>query len=529
MAGTFFAFRFALTAGGPVKNSRKKHAPRQLQYENLESRELMAITTAFSGGVLTVTGNSLADTVNFRQSNGLISISGLNKSWNASQVSSISVQLQGGADRLSLNSLANGGNQALAENFTIKSGDGVDVVRLANGKDVTMSGANHTLTVSTTGVATLDGKRLSWVTPSPSPNPTPSNWFDTNVVDAALRTLGHNLYADGRIDRGDMIAILKNAEDGGSVDATELSDLKKIVGNSTLFAGLDYVKTLSSYIVNGSTANAKYQGQNLGNLAAGSTTAQMENLINKWFLGLDRPTASGTYRQIAGSLFVNGATYGDVNQGYLGDCYFMASLGEVALKSPSAITNMFVVNGDGTYTVKFYNNGAAAYVTVDSFLPTDSGGRLIYAGVGKLYTNAANELWTSLAEKAYVQINEMGWLRGWLSGNGQNSYSAVEGGYIYAALGQITGQTMTPFTSTAGNTSFTTFVTAYNQGKMIGFASMSSPASNQVVGGHAYAVVGYDATNQTVTLFNPWGTQYGLVTMTWSQIQGSFAYFDRTA
>lgn len=493
----------------------------------------MAITTAFSGGLLTVVGNSAADTVNFRQNNGLISIAGLNKTWNASQVSSISISLLGGADRLSLNSLANGGNQTLAENFTIKSGDGVDVVRLANGKDVTMNGANHTLTVSSAGVATLDGTRLNWVTPTPSPNPTPnptpSNWFDANVVDAALRTLGHNLYADGRIDRRDIIALLKNVEDGGTVDATELSDLKKIVGNSTLFAGLDYVKALSGYIVNGNAANAHYQSQNLGNLAAGSTTAQMENLINKWFLGLDRPTASGTYRQVAGSLFVNGATYGDVNQGYLGDCYFMASLGEVALKSPSTITNMFVVNGDGTYTVKFFNNGTAAYVTVDSFLPTDSGGRLIYAGLGKLHTNASNELWTSLAEKAYVQINEMGWLRGWLSGNGQNSYSAVEGGYIYAALGQITGQATTPFTATAGNTSFTAFVTAFNQGKMIGFASMSTPASNQVVGGHAYAVVGYDATNQTVTLFNPWGTQYGLVTMTWSQIQGSYAYFDRTA
>jgi hypothetical protein len=255
----------------------------------------------------------------------------------------------------------------------------------------------------------------------------------------------------------------------------------------------------------------------------------MEKLINKWFLGLDRPTAGGTYRNVAGQLFVNGATYSDINQGYLGDCYFMASLGETALRNPSVITNMFVVNGDGTYTVRFYRNGTPEYVTVDSYLPTDGAGRLIYAKPGAMYNNAGNELWTALAEKAYVQINEMGWLRTGLPGNGLNSFTAIEGGYIYAALGQITGQATSPFTSTTASTSFTTFVNAWNAGKSIGFASKSAPASSQVVGGHAYAVVGFNAANNTITLFNPWGTQYGLVTMTWTQIQANFGYFDRTA
>jgi hypothetical protein len=49
------------------------------------------------------------------------------------------------------------------------------------------------------------------------------------------------------------------------------------------------------------------------------------------------------------------------------------------------------------------------------------------------------------------------------------------------------------------------------------------------VGGPAYAVASYNAATQQVTLFNPWGTQYGLLTLTWSQIQASFQYFDRTA
>ena len=68
-----------------------------------------------------------------------------------------------------------------------------------------------------------------------------------------------------------------------------------------------------------------------------------------------------------------------------------------------------------------------------------------------MYNNTGNELWMALAEKAYVQINELGWLRTGLSGNGQNAYAAIEGGYIYAALGQVTGQATTSFASTAAS------------------------------------------------------------------------------
>ena len=56
---------------------------------------------------------------------------------------------------------------------------------------------------------------------------------------------------------------------------------------------------------------------------------------------------------------MSGADYTDINQGAARRLLLRsASLAEVALRSPSTITNMFVVNGDGTYTVQFFNNGA---------------------------------------------------------------------------------------------------------------------------------------------------------------------------
>jgi hypothetical protein len=498
-----------------------------------------SITARVKSGVLTVTGTMGNDNIQFKQIDGVLSINGVYGAWKASSIKAINVYLQNGTDNVSLHSYENGGNQWISEQIKIFSGAGTQTIRLAIAQNVQISGLGHVLQVTPWGEAYLDGYLLSWNEPEPEPDPTPdpdpdpdpspSNWFDANVQDAALRSLGHSLYTDSLIDRSDIINLLRNAEDGGVIDATELADLRLVAATNALFGSGAHVQKLTNYVVNATAANGKYQGQVLGNLAAGSTTAHMENLVNKWFLGLDRPTAGGTYRQFAGSLFVNGAAYGDIKQGSVGDCYFVASLAEAAYRNASLITSMFIVNGDGTYTVKFSNGSQPYYVTVDSYLPTNTSGNLIYAGIGANYANAGNELWVALAEKAYVQLNEFGFSRAGLPGTGQNAYSAISGGYIYAALGHITGQTTSPFTMTANSTSFTTFVNAYNAGKMIGFASYATtPAGSGVVGSHAYAVVGYNATNQTVTLFNPWGTQYGLLTLTWSQVQASFQYFDRT-
>ena len=346
-----------------------------------------------------------------------------------------------------------------------------------------------------------------------------ANWFDTNIRDAALRSCGSNLYVDSLIDRIDALALFREVEIDGTVDATELADLQLIVSTTSLFGSLDYVQQLSNCTVNGYSTTV--------GLAAGTSGAMLEQRVDKWFLGADHPAANGTYVQFAGSLFVNGPSYTDIRQGTLGDCYFMSSLAETALKDPSTITNMFVVNGDGTYTVRFYNNGLPQYVTVDTYLPASANGRAIFGNYGALYSNADNELWPALAEKAYVQINELGWLRAGIT-SGQNSYTAIASGYIYAALGQITGQSTKWFTYTAGATNFTAFVNAYNQGKSIVFASKSVPASLQIVANHCYAVVDYNAVSQTITLFNPWGIDSGLVTMTWSQLQANFNYFDQT-
>ena len=60
-----------------------------------------------------------------------------------------------------------------------------------------------------------------------------------------------------------------------------------------------YVETLAGDVVNGNIANAHYQGQSLGNLAAGDPASKLTELVDKWFLGMDHPAAvdfSSEYR-----------------------------------------------------------------------------------------------------------------------------------------------------------------------------------------------------------------------------------------
>ena len=269
--------------------------------------------------------------------------------------------------------------------------------------------------------------------------------------DAALAAYIESLDADGSISRNDMIQILKfvAAENGGVLSSADFSDLQTIVADAAALDMPNYVQVLASNVVNGNPANAGYQGQPLGNLAAGSTATQLTELMDKWFLGTDHPAANANtvgntpyaYASFAGDpLFAKGGpTIQDEHQQDLGDCYLISSLGSIANASPSSIENMFIDNGDGTYTVRFYYfpvpgfaDGQADYVTVDSMLPVNDG-RPVYSAPG-----AENSLWLPLAEKAYAEWNETG--KELSTGNPQvNSYASIQSGWMSYVYLQVLG------------------------------------------------------------------------------------------
>src|SRR5439155_5891585 len=183
-----------------------------------------------------------------------------------------------------------------------------------------------------------------------------------------------------------------------------LNDLRAVVGNTSVVHMDAPVRVLAHKVVQPDLANGHYQGALLGNLVAGNPATKLETLVDKWFLGTDHALAEANtvYVQAAGNLFGATISYNDVSQGELGDCYLLSALGAVARQNSTVIQNMFIDNGDGTFTVRFFKSGIADYVTVDEMLPSRNG-RFVYANNGDLVSDPTNVLWVALAEKAYAQ------------------------------------------------------------------------------------------------------------------------------
>jgi hypothetical protein len=109
------AVLLSLLPGGFNLNKSKQRRHCSLQFETLEPRQVMAagVLASLSSGVLNLTGTNLADSIAIRQGSKKISIAGVSGSWSATKVMSIAVQLQGGNDYISLDSVANGGAKVL--------------------------------------------------------------------------------------------------------------------------------------------------------------------------------------------------------------------------------------------------------------------------------------------------------------------------------------------------------------------------------------------------------------------------------
>jgi hypothetical protein len=306
------------------------------------------------------------------------------------------------------------------------------------------------------------------------------------------------------------VTVLKDVALGG-VTTSEFNALKTL---ETLFnksggVGVSaYLANIYSALVDGNRANALWTGGAsrsvaLGNLTAGTSQTAMNELIGKWFLGTDLPTAGSTaypatYKVDAAALFgASGSpSYLDVNQGALGDCYLLASLAEIALKDPNTIKSMFVDDGNGVYGVRFFDRitGKAEYVTVDSELPYFSG-NYGWANGSKLeYANGPVK-WAALAEKAYAELNA----EGVLPRASADSYAALAGGWG-DPITEITGKAVNAFQPGDAN-----IFKGWNAGEEI-LVATGSNATGHFVPSHMFEVVGYNAGNGALELHNPWNT-----------------------
>ena len=324
-----------------------------------------------------------------------------------------------------------------------------------------------------------------------------------------------------------------------------VSDLQNIVESSAEWGMAPDVANLAGKVVGYNLANEHYQGKDLlpsGQLAAGDPARALHDLVEKWFEGADLPAigvGGATYQTAKGTLFgPNGPLASDVAQGAAGDCYFLSNLAETAQQAPQTIENMFIDNGDGTYTVRFYeydsstNTSTPDYVTVNSKLPANCKGQFVYANAdfGGHSTNidsSKNVLWVALAEKAYAQLAEEGWSRAnWSASDAVNAYKSINIGDNRIAGQQITGSlsavwvSILDHNSTQANTTITTLAADFQAGDLITICTDDKKMTVSGLGdNHVYYVTAIDVADGTITLTNPyWDHGKKVLTLTLAEL-----------
>jgi hypothetical protein len=221
----------------------------------------------------------------------------------------------------------------------------------------------------------------------------------------------------------------------------------------------------------------------------------------------DKHKGKYNYGEIVAELFVKGAIDenkidpNDVQQGQLGDCYFLAAIAAVARANPKALEKLIKDNGDGTYdvTLYVYNNflswsRSPTVIKVKPEFPKKADGTPAYAKAGD------NELWVMLLEKAYAQY--------------EGSYGDIHGGYTEKGIGVLTGENATSYdvSDYTDKEILETFADAIKKKQPIVADSKKIGKKDKeksklakglnIIGGHSYPVKGVSGNN--ISLQNPW-------------------------
>lgn len=114
----------------------------------------------------------------------------------------------------------------------------------------------------------------------------------------------------------------------------------------------------------------------------------------------------------------------DINQGGLGDCYYLTAIGCMVHRHPNFIKSMIKDNGDGTVTVRFYDRtNSERFYKIKKSIPSKN-------------IQCQNCLWIQLLEKAYVAFKSEQKSKNY-------DYDNIDGGLSHKALRDITGKSST--------------------------------------------------------------------------------------
>lgn len=460
-----------------VTRTSRRRANRDLSIESLEHRVLLSVQSlSIEGKKLIIQSDNGSTNVSLSQQKKFLVVDdvGTNSSWSFSKKSVKSFEFRGG-----------NGNDQFTNNTKLPSiafgNDGDDILTGGSSSDHFEGGRGNDILLGRGGDDQLYGQ-------------------DGN--DRLNGGEGNDFLSGGV---GDDVLISIDGSTGDSIDPGDGLDTVWVDASSSsdfVFAstGEDFVQYVSGFS-NG--ADRSLDGDRIH----------------------DPSTNPGqTYKSFANRpLFASsGPAPTDIEQGYLGDCYYLAGLSAIAKDSPQTLMNYIVDFDDGTYGVRLGDK----FYRVDNDLPVYNSNSTspAYAGFG-----AEGSMWVAIAEKAFAHYRR-----------GRDSYGSIEGGWGVEA-------NLAFGATTTGNRDFLSFGSAAaladriytewssNHAITIGFLSVrnSDGATAPLIMSHMYTVMSVIRDNSNVVtsiiLRNPWGVDGtgndgnyydGLVTVTPDQIYG---------
>jgi hypothetical protein len=219
----------------------------------------------------------------------------------------------------------------------------------------------------------------------------------------------------------------------------------------------------------------------------------------------------------------------DICQGYLGDCTFLSALAALAMRRPDLIRRMIRDNGNGTYTVTFYQkSGVAGFIGLGGYSPVeitvDSNFELnpdmgFPGATPNDFADGKAEIWPLVIERAYIKFQ-----------GGKSSY--IEGKPEGEALTALTGKESEK--RTPADVPFDQFANAFDRGDILLASSLPGPylwvgdhplyKDNTLVTRHAYYVTGVNRNAQTVTLGNPWNGDLPPIVISYHEYQQNYIH-----
>ena len=211
----------------------------------------------------------------------------------------------------------------------------------------------------------------------------------------------------------------------------------------------------------------------------------------------------------------------DINQGQIGDCFLLSSIGEIARVSPSFISNMIHTNTDGSETVRLYTDssghlpgfGSVAFraitESVTNVFPTNA----VNNGANQDVVGGVKEIWPQVLEKAMAELN-----------GGYNGIA--NGGNPTIAMEELTGKAAQAYAPARISAAMMQSFVA--SGDLLTFDTATSNSTYNLVGDHAYMLKGLTTVGgaPAAVLANPWGFDQPSSAIPLSQLSRAFVEVD---